>query len=271
MNRQTPHASSHAPPAKPPHKPPSREPRKPRADGAEARLQLLWAALRLFSGQGFNKTSTREIALAAGTNIASISYYFGDKAGLYRAVFRELPGASCAEPAHELSTHTALRPALQTFIAGFLDPMKQGDFAQQILRLHFREMLEPTGLWAEQIDLHIRPGHVALVNLLAHHLQVPEDDDLHRLAFSIAGLAMHIFITRDVIDAIRPSLIASPEALDDWGVLLAAQAEMLVGLEAKRRRQSAAPHAKPTPTKTTKPAASSRKKTVSHDRKLQKS
>jgi AcrR family transcriptional regulator len=65
------------------------ETRKTRADGAQSRERLLLAAMRLFAEQGFAKTSTREIALAAGTNIASISYYFGDKAGLYRAAFTE--------------------------------------------------------------------------------------------------------------------------------------------------------------------------------------
>ena len=55
--------------------------RKTRSDGAQSRERLLLAAMRLFAEQGFATTSTREIALAAGTNIASISYYFGDKAG----------------------------------------------------------------------------------------------------------------------------------------------------------------------------------------------
>ena len=52
-----------------------------RSDGVEARNRLLDAALALFAEKGFAKTSTREIAQAAQTNIASISYYFGDKAG----------------------------------------------------------------------------------------------------------------------------------------------------------------------------------------------
>ena len=66
--------------------------RKPRADGVEARARLLRAALRLFAHKGFAKTSTREIAQAAGANIAAIQYYFGDKAGLYSATFSEPMG-----------------------------------------------------------------------------------------------------------------------------------------------------------------------------------
>ena len=53
-----------------------------RTDGAKARQQLLHAGLKLFAEKGFAKTSTREIALAAHANVASISYYFGDKEGL---------------------------------------------------------------------------------------------------------------------------------------------------------------------------------------------
>src|SRR4051812_38465331 len=68
--------------------------RKQRSDGAEARERLLHTALKLFAEKGFSKTSTREIAQAAGANIASISYYFGDKAGLYRAVYTEPLGSA---------------------------------------------------------------------------------------------------------------------------------------------------------------------------------
>ena len=63
------------------------ERRKPRSDGIEARTRLLHTALKLFSEKGFARTSTREIAQAAGVNIAAIHYYFGDKTGLYSACF----------------------------------------------------------------------------------------------------------------------------------------------------------------------------------------
>jgi AcrR family transcriptional regulator len=63
--------------------------RKPRSDGEQSRERLLHSAIRLFAEQGYAKTSTRELAQAAGTNAAAIGYYFGDKAGLYRAAFAQ--------------------------------------------------------------------------------------------------------------------------------------------------------------------------------------
>lgn len=208
--------------------------RKPRADGVEARQLLLTTALKLFSEKGFSKTSTREIAREASVNIAAISYYFGDKAGLYRAVFTG--PVPCDDVSRFQPPHLSLRQAIEGFVAGFLQPLKQGEMAQQMTRLHFREMVEPTGLWAEQIDTHIRHAHAALVEVLSRHLGVTEaDDDVHRLAFSITGLAIQMFITRDVIDAIRPQLIATPEAIDQWAVSLADYAEAMFSIEQARR------------------------------------
>lgn len=57
-----------------------------RADGQERRERILRAAMDLFARQGFEQTTTRQIADAAKSNIAAIKYYFGDKQGLIVAV-----------------------------------------------------------------------------------------------------------------------------------------------------------------------------------------
>jgi AcrR family transcriptional regulator len=223
-------------PLSPPH-----QTRKQRADGAEARGQLLLAALRLFAEKGFAKTSIRDIAQAAGANVAAIRYYFGDKAGLYRTVFTEALGTPlCDDMTRYQAAHLSLRQALEGLMAAFLAPMKQSELAQQLTRLSFREMLEPTGLWAEQIDSGIFPAHSALVAVLSRHLGVNQaDDDVHRLAFSIHGLAMQMFITRDAIEAVRPQLIATPQAIDLWAARLADFAEAMVAAEQARRQPRA--------------------------------
>ncbi|MBW8723366.1 MAG: CerR family C-terminal domain-containing protein, partial [Polaromonas sp.] len=136
---------------------PEGEARKQRSDGAHARAHLLHTALRLFSEKGFAKTSIRDIAQAAGANVAAISYYFGDKAGLYRAVFTEPLGSARDDIALYNQPGFTLRQSLEGFFSGFLEPLRQGELVQLSTRLHFREMLEPTGLWAEEIDQGIKP------------------------------------------------------------------------------------------------------------------
>ena len=216
-------------------------PRKPRADGIDARERLLQSGLRLFAEKGFANTSTREIAQSASVNIASISYYFGDKAGLYRAVFTEIKGFPSLAKAEYDQMHLSLRESLHSLFSLILAPLQQGDTMQLYTRLHFREMLEPTGVWAEKIDQGIKPAHAGLIRLLCRHLGLAKaDDDLHRLAFSVTGLALQIVIRRDVIDAIRPRLLATPRALDAWGMRLVDFAEAMVLQEASRRRDQAA-------------------------------
>jgi AcrR family transcriptional regulator len=211
--------------------------RRARPDGIETRGHLLIAALRLFAEKGYTKTSTREIARVAGANIGAISYYFGDKAGLYRAVFTEPLGSPKDDIVLYDQPDFTLRQSLHGLFSSMLAPLLQGDLVQQCVRLHFREMVEPTGLWAEAIDSGIVPAHSALVRVLCRHLGITRaDDDLHRLAFSVVGLALHIFVARDVIEAIRPKLLATPVAIEQWTASMVDFADAMVTREADRRR-----------------------------------
>src|SRR5947199_294238 len=111
-----------------------------RSDGMEARNRLLDAALALFAEKGFSKTSTREIALAAHVNIASISYYFGDKAGLYRAVFTD-PRSNPGVAPESIDDATQSLPwSVTNLLRSFVEPLKQDHLIQQCMKLHFREM-----------------------------------------------------------------------------------------------------------------------------------
>jgi AcrR family transcriptional regulator len=51
-----------------------------------ARSRLLEAGLGIFSEKGLKGATVREIARAAGQNVAAIAYYFGSKEQLYRAI-----------------------------------------------------------------------------------------------------------------------------------------------------------------------------------------
>jgi AcrR family transcriptional regulator len=48
--------------------------------------KILKVAKGLFSQKGYKVVSVREIAALAGVNVSMVSYYFGSKEGLYRAI-----------------------------------------------------------------------------------------------------------------------------------------------------------------------------------------
>lgn len=61
---------------------------KPRTrDPVRTRSKILREATRLFARSGYDGTSTHDIVRATGFNKRMIYHYFGDKKGLYRAVF----------------------------------------------------------------------------------------------------------------------------------------------------------------------------------------
>jgi TetR/AcrR family transcriptional regulator, regulator of cefoperazone and chloramphenicol sensitivity len=202
----------------------------------DTRARLLLAGLYLFAQQGYAKTSTRELAEAASVNVAAISYHFGDKAGLYRAVFTEPIGSPEAELAAFQAVAGHLRLALQAFFAGFIEPLRDGDMARLCMKLHFREMLEPTGLCDVTEALGIDAMHRALVEALRRHLGLAEaDDELEALAICLSALGVHLHVGREITDRLNPRLHAAPDALDRWSERLLASGLAMVRAEAQRR------------------------------------
>jgi AcrR family transcriptional regulator len=193
---------------------------KAQAEAALTRQRILDAALELFSHGGYDKVSVRDIALAAQVNVASISYYFGGKPGLYRAALTEPLGSARGDIPLFDQPHFSLREALEGLYRSLLEP----------------HIADPTGAWTEQVQNDFRPAHEALVRVLQRHLQLPRvDDDLLYLSMAIAGLAVHLHLSRDVAEALRPGLLADETAVRRWGARLVEQATALVQAEAVRR------------------------------------
>jgi AcrR family transcriptional regulator len=83
----------HAAHADPRESPTPRGPGRPRIEdqsenGGEVRERLLDAATELAVEHGFEASGLREIAARAAVSPGMISYYFGDRQGLYEAMFR---------------------------------------------------------------------------------------------------------------------------------------------------------------------------------------
>jgi AcrR family transcriptional regulator len=212
-----------------------------------ARERLLVAALRLFAEQGYTKTSIRQIAQAAGANVAAVSYYFGNKAGLYRNVF--WGGAAPAPKAGAESEPMPLeKPSLAVLFEHILAPLRSGAQARLWIKLHRREMIEPAGLWQEKVDRGMQPMHAALVAMLCERLDLAEpDDEVRALATLVIGPAVHLLVNCEVIDVLAPQLLDGPEAIDAWRERLLRSAEVLIADDRRRRRKEDAVRRSPPP------------------------
>lgn len=214
--------------------------------GERARTRLVTEATRIFSVKGFATASTREICAAAGLNVAAIHYHFGGKEGLYREVLlgpiRQLTGAFDGFDDPALPLAQALRRMLGAFVgvageAGAAACVMTDAHAEQGLRLHLREMVEPSPVYAATVAQHIVPHHEAMARMLGRHIGVTApDDDVHRLVFALVAMAHDYCMSREFMNILAPSLLARPDALSlalerlvDWGLAL---------VEHERKRRS---------------------------------
>jgi AcrR family transcriptional regulator len=104
---------------------------------ADKREEILDVAEKLFSEQGFEAVSVREISKAAEINIAMISYYFGSKEKLYEEVInRKLITTDIIRS--KISEKDSNKEALFTIIDFFVDRFFEN---KQFHNLIFREMV----------------------------------------------------------------------------------------------------------------------------------
>ncbi|MGL4575689.1 MAG: CerR family C-terminal domain-containing protein [Burkholderiaceae bacterium] len=212
----------------------------PSANADDPRARLSMAAIRIFADKGYANASTREICAAANVNVAAIHYYFGDKAGLYRTVFlspvRELINAGVEASREDMPLEQAMRGLYQTFIRLIAS---QGE-AEQLMRLHMREMLEPSGLIGDALPEIIAPHHNALVRVICRALDLPAPDvDVQRLVFSVMGM-INIYCTdQAILKSLAPDVLAAPDALDTLVDRLTGYACALVEYEKQRRKKTA--------------------------------
>ena len=111
--------------------------------------RLIEAAEALFCTRGFNETSVRGIAAAAGCNVASVNYYFGGKDNLYVEVWRRhLTGLrevrlASIQQVMSRSGQPALEELLRAYANSFIEPLVDGGRSERFITLMAREMVEP--------------------------------------------------------------------------------------------------------------------------------
>jgi len=174
------------------------------ASGARTKLTILDAAEKLFARSGFDGTSIRDVAQAAGVPLALVSYHFKSKLGLYRAVFQRRlaevgkiritrvdqirPSADRMELLRQVS-----RALVEPIIA--LDTSPEGrDFA----RLIAREINDPQEVERGIIEEHFDPiAHNIIAKLRAAFPEVDKRSIYWSYLFAAGALAInHVSVGR---------------------------------------------------------------------------
>lgn len=168
--------------------------------GDATRKKLIEAGLKIYSEVGYGCASTRNLAAAAGANIAAIPYYFGSKEGLYLAVidyivdyYQKNLGAGLAHIRRALAdktlTHAQCRALLDDYmrqLVGFV--LQESEERSQMSRIYIREQLDPTSAFNRLYDGFIRDMRETLEALVAALLgQGTDAPDVKLLAETLLG------------------------------------------------------------------------------------
>ncbi len=206
----------------------------------ETRWKLLQAAMEVFAEVGYHAATTREICKRAGVNLASIHYYYGDKAELYREVFR-LPFLDECNGFSKIDIGSvSLEEGLQAFYLWFFPPDAEDPIRQAFRRLHAREEADPSGVLGDVMAQAFRPNHERMQALLCRELGLKKRDaEVDRLTFALLGLSTVYFHGRAIIDDFAPQLLDGRKASEAMVERLTAYGLALVEAERKRRATSA--------------------------------
>jgi AcrR family transcriptional regulator len=174
------------------------------------RAALIQAALKLFGRQGFDGTSTREIAAAAAANIGSIAYHFGGKEGLRAAtadyivetmqrIAAQAIGdvkAPAMEPGNPEAARAQLFAALERMVLFFVARPEAGDIAQFMLR----EMSQPTVALERIYEGVFEPLHRRLCLIWEQVTgEAAESERTKLTVFTMIGQVVYFRIGREVV------------------------------------------------------------------------
>lgn len=184
-------------------------PQNPSAADA-TRMALVMAALKLFGRQGFDGTSTREIATAANANIGSIAYHFGGKEGLHAATADHIVETIQKIAAQTLgNVHTAANSppdaqvaqaqmfaTLERMVGFFVVSSEAGDIARFMLR----ETSQPTSALDRIYHGVFEPLHKRLCQIWEQATGEPAESERTRLTvFTLIGQVVYFRIGREVV------------------------------------------------------------------------
>ncbi|GAB4139260.1 MAG: CerR family C-terminal domain-containing protein [Planctomycetaceae bacterium] len=168
--------------------------------------RVLHAAGPIFAEKGYESATIREICAAAGVNLASVNYHFGDKQALYLETVKLAHRLRLQQvPPPRWSPDSTPESRLRQFIKVMLTRMLGTHELGWQTQLMMREMLQPTGACRSIIEEFIRPELNRLLGVLDDLLpqDVGEEQRL-QIAFSIVGQCLHYRVAGEFVAMLVP-------------------------------------------------------------------
>jgi AcrR family transcriptional regulator len=183
----------------------------------DAKIRLLEAAEDHFGDHGFAGASLRGICQAAGVNLASVKYYFGDKEGLYIATVKHAHQCTgTIQPDTEFPQDAPPREQLRAFI-NIVAHQMCAPARPSAMKLMMRELADPGKAAHIVVQEFIQPMAFTLRGILRALLPRMPEPQLLMTGFSVIGQVLYYRQNRPVselifgkpaIDEISPAMVA---------------------------------------------------------------
>ena len=175
---------------------------------AGTREALIRAGLDLFGRHGFEASSIREIAQAAGVNSAGIAYHFGGKDGLRQACAEAIVatmrqrvfGAAATMPPLDGLAPEAAVELLLAIIGRVTAFAAQAPESETIARFVVREMMEPSAAFETLYEGLVGPVHGQVCRLWAVATGMePEAQETKLAVFATIGQVIYFRLARPAV------------------------------------------------------------------------
>jgi AcrR family transcriptional regulator len=176
-----------------------------RTASEQTRARLLDAAREVFSQQGFQGATVREICRRAEANVAAVNYHFGNKEGLLAEALNFAPLAALQKA--NVKADACPRIRLRLFLRDFMLMLLDEKNASTQCRIMARELADPTPALDQIVNEAIAPLHEFLGKLLREIVgDKVNEAELRRCVYSIFGQCQFYRHSHPVLQRLHPKL-----------------------------------------------------------------
>lgn len=168
---------------------------------ATTKQKILSAAGPIFAQRGYQKATVRDISEAAGVNLASINYYFGDKSRLYLELLqqaRDRQGEGLSFPMVDRNDNP--EELLERFVTVLLRKLGIGEEPDWQMKLLVNEFLAPSQPGRQIVEGYFAPYFESLLEIIDQIAgRTLSQAERLRCGFSVIGQCLHYRLAAPII------------------------------------------------------------------------